>query len=197
MIECKNISLSFSDKVLFRDLNFQIGDGENVCLGGGSGKGKTTLLKILQGYVIPDEGHIRIATDIVNPSTIKKIRDLIIWVPQNINLPVNTGLELIKLMNIRPHADRIVHLSKELGLEEDMINKDFKIISGGQKQRMIISICLSLEKKIILMDEPTSSLDKKSISQLINLVNSLKNKTIVSASHNQQWISSMDRTIIL
>jgi polar amino acid transport system ATP-binding protein/putative ABC transport system ATP-binding protein len=197
MIECKHISLSFSDKALFRDLNFQINAGENVCLSGGSGKGKTTLLKILQGYVIPDDGHVRIASDIINPSTIKQIRDSIIWIPQNINLPVNNGLELIKLMNIRSNTDHILYLSKELGLEEDMIFKDFNIISGGQKQRMIISICLSLEKKIILMDEPTSSLDKKSISRLIKVIQSLKDKTIVSASHNQQWISSTDRTIII
>lgn len=197
MIECTNISLSFSNTVLFRDLNLLIKEGENVCLSGASGKGKTTLLKILQGYIIPDNGLVRIASNTISPTTIKQIRESIIWIPQNINLPVNNGMELIKLMNIRSSKERIIDHCQQLGLERDIIYKDFNIISGGQKQRIIISICFSLDKNIILMDEPTSSLDKKSINLLIKLINSLNNKTIVSASHNQQWLNSTDKTILL
>ena len=197
MIECKNISLSFSDTILFEDFNLYVEKKENVCLSGASGKGKTTLLKILQGYIIPDDGHIQIENKTVSPSTIRQIRDSIIWIPQNINLPVNNGLELIKLMNIRAKTDRIKNFAEELGLDNDIISKDFSIISGGQKQRIIISICLSLNKKIILMDEPTSSLDKKSIGLLINVIHSLQEKTVLSASHNQQWINSTGRTISL
>jgi polar amino acid transport system ATP-binding protein/putative ABC transport system ATP-binding protein len=197
MIECKNVNLSFSDKIIFEHLNVSIEEGENVCLIGDSGKGKTTLLKILQGYVIPNDGHVLIDNKILSPSTVKQIRGSIIWIPQNINLPVNNGLELIKLMNIHPNTERVLGITEELGLENDIISQDFNIISGGQKQRIIISICLSLEKKIILIDEPTSSLDKKSISSLINVIKSIKGKTIVSASHNQQWINSTGRTIII
>jgi polar amino acid transport system ATP-binding protein/putative ABC transport system ATP-binding protein len=197
MIECKNICLSFSETPLFKDLNILIDDGENVCLSGTSGKGKTTLLKILQGYVMPDTGQIRIDNKILSPETIKQIRDSIVWIPQNINLPVNNAIELLKLMNIHSFKDRVINYINNLGLEEDILFKNFNIISGGQKQRIIISICLSLDKKILLMDEPTSSLDKKSISYLIDVIRSLKGKTIVSASHNQQWINSTDKTIIL
>jgi polar amino acid transport system ATP-binding protein/putative ABC transport system ATP-binding protein len=197
MIECKNICLSFSETPLFKDLNILIDDGENVCLSGTSGKGKTPLLKILQGYVMPDTGQIRIDNKILSPETIKQIRDSIVWIPQNINLPVNNAIELLKLMNIHSFKDRVINYINNLGLEEDILFKNFNIISGGQKQRIIISICLSLDKKILLMDEPTSSLDKKSISYLIDVIRSLKGKTIVSASHNQQWINSTDKTIIL
>jgi len=197
MIECNNVNLSFSDKIIFEHLNVSIEECENVCLSGDSGKGKTTLLKILQGYVIPNDGHVLIDDKTLSPTTVKQIRDTITWIPQNINLPVNNGLELIKLMNIQPNTERVLGITEELGLENDAISKDFNIISGGQKQRIIISICLSLEKKIILIDEPTSSLDKKSISSLINVIKSIKGKTIVSASHNQQWMNSTSRTIIL
>lgn len=197
MIACKNISLAFSDKLLFEHLNIHIEEGANVCLKGASGKGKTTLLKILQGYIIPDEGEIRIDSKILGSKTIKQIRDSIVWIPQNVNLPVNNGLELLKLMNIISNMDQVTRITKELRLEKDILSKDFSIISGGQKQRVIISICLSLNTKIILMDEPTSSLDDNSIQSLIRVIQSLKGKTIVSASHNKLWVKSVDKTITL
>lgn len=197
MIACKNISLAFSDKLLFEHLNIHIEEGENACLSGASGKGKTTLLKILQGYIIPDDGEIRIDSKILGSTTIKQIRDSIVWIPQNVNLPVNNGLELLKLMNIISNMDQVTRITKELRLEKDILSKDFSIISGGQKQRVIISVCLSLNTKIILMDEPTSSLDDNSIQSLIKVIQSLKGKTIVSASHNKLWVKSVDKTITL
>jgi polar amino acid transport system ATP-binding protein/putative ABC transport system ATP-binding protein len=197
MIECKNITLSFSDKIVFEHLNFRIEEGENVCLSGPSGKGKTTLIKILQGYIIPDVGQVRINHTSLNTTTIKQIRESIIWIPQNINLPVNNGLELIKLLNIQSNLGLISDFTQKLGLEKDTILKDFNIVSGGQKQRIIISICLSLDKNIILMDEPTSSLDKDSIELLIKVIKSLRGKTIVSASHNQLWTNSTEKIIKL
>jgi putative ABC transport system ATP-binding protein len=197
MIECKNINLAFSGKSLFDDLNFAIDNGDNVCISGPSGKGKSTLLKILQGYIIPDHGSIQINNQALTPTTIKSIRKSIIWVPQNINLPVNTGWELMKLMNIQPNKELVNSTIQKLDLEETIIFKDFSQISGGEKQRIIISICLSLNKNIVLMDEPTSSLDDVSIKLLIKFVRSLKGKTIVSASHNHLWVNDADKVINL
>jgi polar amino acid transport system ATP-binding protein/putative ABC transport system ATP-binding protein len=197
MIECKNICLSFSDKRIFDHLTISVAENEHACLSGVSGKGKTTFLKLLQGYVVADEGEIYINNTSLQPLTIKDIRNTIVWIPQNVNLPVNNGAGLIKLLHIQSKKDKIESYSQKLGLEPDILDKDFDIISGGQKQRIIISICLSLDKQIILMDEPTSSLDDNSIQSLINLIKSLRDKTILSASHNRQWVSSVDKQISL
>ncbi len=197
MIQCKDINLSFSGKIIFDNLNISIASGENVCISGPSGIGKSTLLKLIQGYVIPDEGSIQINDQELSAATIKEIRGSIVWIPQNVNLPVNNGGDLIKLMNLQSKEDIINSTGEKLGLEKDIIFKDFGLISGGQKQRIIISICLSLDKKIILMDEPTSSLDDASINLLIKLVKSLKGKTIISASHNNLWLTNVDKTIAL
>jgi polar amino acid transport system ATP-binding protein/putative ABC transport system ATP-binding protein len=197
MIQCKNIGLTFSGKKIFDNLNLFIENGENVCLSGPSGKGKTTLLKILQGYIIPDHGQILIDNTVLNTKTIKAIRESIVWIPQNINLPVNNGLELLDLMQIQSHIDVVNEFIERLGIEKEIISKDFSKISGGQKQRIIIAICLSLDKKIFLMDEPTSSLDDASIHLLIKVVHSLNGKTVVSASHNRLWVNSADKKINL
>jgi polar amino acid transport system ATP-binding protein/putative ABC transport system ATP-binding protein len=197
MIHFENISLSFSEKIIFEKLSITIKQGENICLSGPSGRGKSTLLNLLQGYIFPDRGKITVNETELNASTIKEIRKQIISIPQNINLPVKNGMELVELMEIRQNLPEINKYIQKLDLEEDILTKDFAKISGGQKQRLLISICLSQPKNIILMDEPTSSLDDKSIKLLINAVHELKGRTIVSASHNRLWAQSTDKIIEL
>ena len=195
MIYCKNISLSFSNKIIFDNLNLFIEKNKNVCLNGPSGKGKSTLLKLLLGYIMPDSGQLIIKNKVLDTSTIRYIRESISWIPQNINLPVDNGLDLMRLMDISSYIQVVGNFLQKLGLEQDILKMEFDKLSGGQKQRIIISVCLSLDKEIILMDEPTSSLDNTSIELLINTIKSLKGKTILSASHNQRWLNSTDKTI--
>ncbi|WP_075590241.1 ABC transporter ATP-binding protein [Labilibacter marinus] len=197
MIECKNISLSFEDHLVFKDFNLKIEKGESVCISGDSGKGKSTLLKLMQGFELIDEGSIVIDDIQQSESTIQTIRNKITWIPQNINLPVKNGIELMELLHVEDEKEQVYGFLKQLGVDENNFIKDFTEISGGQKQRIIIAICLSLDNEIILMDEPTSSLDENSIQLLIQLIQNLKRKTIVSASHNASWLKSVDRVISL
>ena len=197
MIQCNNISLSFPDKVIFDNLDLLVEKGENVCLSGPSGIGKSTLLKLFLGFMTPDHGEIRINNQKLNEASIKQIRENITWIPQNINLPVENGSDLMKLMNVSSRQGSVEDLLQRLGLKKDIIAEPFGNISIGEKQRIIISICLSLDKEIILMDEPTASLDDDSIDLLINTIKSLEGKTIVSASHNRLWVESCDKKISL
>ena len=197
MIKAIHLELSFAEKLIFKDLSFSIEKGEKVCISGASGKGKSTILKMLMAYVIPNHGEIEINNLKIKPENINAIRKQIIWIPQNINLPVNNGKELMDLMQLSSHKNRVEALLIELGLEASILSSDFSQISGGQKQRVIIAICLSMDKEIILMDEPTASLDEDSIDKLISYLSKLKNRTIVSASHHQRWIKSWDKNIAL
>jgi polar amino acid transport system ATP-binding protein/putative ABC transport system ATP-binding protein len=197
MIVCKNIFLSFSEKSLFENLNLEIKRGENVCLNAPSGHGKTTILNMLQGYVLPDKGQVIINNKKLSSTTVHETRKNIGFIPQNINLPVKNGAELMSLMQTQTMQQEVKHYLNKLQLDESILLKNFDEISGGQKQRLIISICLSLNKSILLMDEPTSSLDDNSIKILIDTVKKLNNKTIVSASHNKLWADSTDRVFRL
>jgi polar amino acid transport system ATP-binding protein/putative ABC transport system ATP-binding protein len=197
MIECRNINLSFGDKSIFNNLNIYIETGENVCLSGDSGKGKSSLLKLLQGYVVPDNGEIFINGIVLNPLNIKQIRNQIIWIPQNINLPANNGLGLLEIMNLNSKLQAVKNLLNRLGLEPDMISRSFKEISGGQKQRVITAICLSADKPLILLDEPTSALDETSVKLLSDLINSLTGSTVLSCSHDKKWLERVERIITI
>ena len=117
MISCENISLSYNGNAIFHNFNLDIARGQKIGLSGKSGKGKTTLLKLLQGHVVPQQGQTYIDTIELKPSTIHQIRKYISWIPQNINLPVNNGHELLRLMNAEAGKDLAVEFLTQLGLE--------------------------------------------------------------------------------
>ena len=197
MVKGEHINLSMNGKPLFRGLGFNIEPEERVCFAGPSGKGKSTLLKMLQGYILPDSGIIEIMGKRLDPSNIKEIRSVMSYIPQNINMPVNNGTELLKMLRAGERTEITQNIMQSLDMEGNMLSRPFDEMSGGQKQRIIIAICLSLDRDIILLDEPTSALDDKSTESLIKVIKDLNRKTIISASHNPIWIKSSDKTILL
>jgi polar amino acid transport system ATP-binding protein/putative ABC transport system ATP-binding protein len=197
MIELKNVVIEFNGKKLLNRLSFRIEKGEHLCISGASGTGKSTLLKLLQGYVLPSEGEVMINNLVISRETIHKIRNAMVYIPQNVNLPVHDGKELADWLFAGEKLSEIQTNMERLGLPASQLNQSFDQISGGEKQRMIVAICLALNKSIILLDEPTSSLDDNSIEKLIDLLSSQKENTIISTSHNKKWISFADKQLSL
>jgi len=197
MIELKNVSVKFDGKPLLKGLSFRVEKGEHLCISGGSGTGKSTLLKLLQGYIIPSEGEVNINNKIISRETINEIRNTMVYIPQNVNLPVHDGKELADWLFATKKLPEIQSHMEKLGLSASLISKSFDQVSGGEKQRMVVAICLALNKPIILMDEPTSSLDETSVKQLMALLKDQKEITIISTSHNKDWISFADKQISL
>ena len=197
MIEIQNISVKFEDKQLFENFSVSIADNQHVCFAGDSGRGKSTLLKIIQAYVLPDTGKVFVNGFELIPKNIDKIRSLIAYVPQNVNLPVENSIELLNLLGINSRQEKVRGLIRELGLPVEYFTRKFEQMSGGEKQRIIIAVCLALERKIVLMDEPTASLDLDSANKVLHLIENMRDTCFVSASHNQVWIKSADKTINL
>ncbi len=197
MINFENISLSFSGETVLEDLSFTIGKGTNVCLSGPSGSGKSSILKLIQGYLVPDKGHITIDDMIVNPPNIKDVRQKMAYIPQNVNLPVENGDALLKMIGATDQEDAALFYLEQLGLSQSFMRRGFDAMSGGQKQRIIVSVCLALGREIVLLDEPTSSLDDVSVDRLVRVVGELKYTTLVSASHDQKWVASTEKVIPL
>ena len=197
LIRAQKINLSINGVRIFRDLSFKVGYNEIVCFAGPTGKGKSSLLKMLQGYILPDSGLIEIAGKNLDAGNIKEIRAMMSYIPQNINLPVNDGTELLKMLRAEERTEITQNIMQSLDMEGNMLSRPFDEMSGGQKQRIIIAICLSLDRDIILLDEPTSALDDESTGNLVKVIKGLNRKTIISASHNPIWLRSSDKTILL
>ncbi|RUT73647.1 ATP-binding cassette domain-containing protein [Ancylomarina longa] len=198
MIHGVNLSLQFKEQCICKNFSFDVRVGESVCLSAPSGKGKTSILKMIMGIITPKGGEIFINDMGLNSQNILAIRDLFSWLPQNVNLPINSIDELIELLLL--DLDDIRYFNsylEELEISEEVKLHNFSELSGGEKQRIILAACISKQKPILLLDEPASSLDDHSIDLLFKLLNKLKNKTILSTSHNQKWIDNCDRILTL
>lgn len=197
MIEINELQLTFPTGLIFSNLSFTITAGTHTCISGPSGSGKSSILKILQGYLEPDSGTIRIDGLELNKKNIREIRSRMAYVPQNIHLPVSNGEELIRMLACPIDRNATLSMLVKLGLADDMLERAFDEMSGGQKQRVVIAICLSLGRKIILLDEPTASLDDDAIGKLIDVIRQLKEVTVISASHNPEWKEAADYNLSL
>lgn len=206
MINIKNISVCFGNLTLFKRLDLQVRRGESVCICGGSGSGKTSLLKAILGFVPLSEGTIQVDDITLNPRTADHIRRKIAWIPQELALPTEWISEMVK-MPFELKANRETGFDKErlmeyftlLGLDRELYGKRVNEVSGGQRQRIMLAVTALLNKPLLIVDEPTSALDPESCLRVIGFFKSLcdKGMTILSVSHDKQFAAGCDKVFIL
>ena len=177
------------------NLNFTLHSGELLAIMGGSGTGKTTLLSILNGSLIPQEGHITINGHDISE---QKAKDLIGFVPQDDllieELTVYQNLYYTAKLCFASLSEeeidrRVMKILKDLGLDA---TKDLKVgsainkyISGGQRKRLNIALELIREPAVLFLDEPTSGLSSADTEKVINLLKeqTYKGKLVVVNIH--------------
>jgi putative ABC transport system ATP-binding protein len=178
-------------------LSLAIPDGAFVALMGPSGSGKTTLLNLIAGIDRPDAGEVTVAgTDVakLSESQLAKWRSTHIgFVFQFYNLiPVLTAYENVELpLLLTPlsKADRRKHVETALALVglADRVHHYPRQLSGGQEQRVAIARAIATDPTILVADEPTGDLDRKSAEEILTLLERLNKefkKTIVMVTHD-------------
>lgn len=205
MIHIENISICFNNQVLFKGLNLYVHRGENVCICGGSGSGKTSLLRAVLGFVPLSEGSIKVDGTLLTPKSADHIRRKIAWIPQELALPSEWVSEMVRIP-FELKANR-TGFKKEclmeyfacLGLEEELYDKRVNEVSGGQRQRIMLAVTALLDKPLLVVDEPTSALDPESCLKVIDFFRSLCKQgiTILSVSHDQQFATGCDQVFTL
>ena len=195
MINIENISISFGNLTLFRGLDLQVHYGESVCICGGSGSGKSSLLKAVLGFVPLSEGTIKVDGTLLAPRTADHIRKKIAWIPQEVRMP----FELKANREAGFNKERLMDYFVSLGLEEKLYDKRVNEVSGGQRQRIMLAVTALLDKPLLVVDEPTSALDPESCLRVINFFKSLcsKGMTILSVSHDKQFAAGCDKVFTL
>lgn len=206
MIDIENISISFGSLTLFKGLNLHVHRGESICICGGSGSGKTSLLKAVLGFIPLSEGSISVDGTLLTHKTVDCIRRKIAWIPQELSLPSEWVSEMVR-MPFELKANREAGFKKELlmdyfrllGLEKELYDKRVNEISGGQRQRIMLAVTALLNKPLLVVDEPTSALDPDSCTRVISFFKSLcgKGMTILSVSHDKQFAAGCDHVFTL
>ncbi|MFB2876235.1 DevA family ABC transporter ATP-binding protein [Floridanema aerugineum] len=200
---------SLRKQALF-DINLQISAGEIVILTGPSGSGKTTLLTLLGGLRSADEGSLKILGQEMcgaSKNQLTKVRRQIGYIFQAHNLMkfltvkenVRMSLELHDEM-LKQDMDAIVlSILEKVGLGEK-INYYPENLSGGQKQRVAIARALVSNPKIVLADEPTAALDKKSGRDVVEIMYKLAKEqgiTILLVTHDNRILDIADRILYM
>lgn len=195
LIEFQNITKSYGDAVVLKDLNLSVDKGELVVLIGESGSGKTTTMKMINRLIEPTSGKITINGKDISQLNIIELRRSIGYVIQKVGLlphmTVGENIELIPLLKDwekekrRSRAEELLEL---VGLPPGEYYQRFPHeLSGGQQQRIGIARALAADPDIILMDEPFSALDPITREQLQDemiRVQEQLDKTIVLVSHD-------------
>ena len=206
------------DRVVFKyeehatildEFSASIRPGEITAIVGESGSGKSTLLLLLQRIYPLRSGSIKIGGIDLNYISDRSLKELISVVPQQVELFSGTVADNIALGHPEKDLRRILELIIRLEMEDFLeslekglhtwLGEGGKSLSGGQKQRIAIARALYRNPKILLLDEPSSSLDKKSEKAMVRVLKELKRegKTVVIISHRPSTISEADRVLYI
>ena len=207
MIDVKNLSKSFGNLDVLKDITEHIAPGEKVVIIGPSGSGKSTFLRCLNLMEEPTSGSITFdGTEITDPKTdIDQIRRQMGMVFQHFNLfpnmtiqrnitlaPVRTGR-----MNQKEADELALQLLRRVGLE-DKAQAYPAQLSGGQKQRIAIVRALAMNPKVLLFDEPTSALDPEMVGEVLEVMKELaaEGMTMVVVTHEMGFAREVGSRIL-
>lgn len=174
IIEFLNVKKSYGDNRVLNDFNIEIEKGSFVTIIGSSGCGKTTVLKMINGLLVPDAGKIKIkGEDIKNKDQIQLRRNIGYAIQGSVLFPHMTVEENIayvpNLLNKKDKAktkDAVDKWMNIVGLTEDLKDRYPAELSGGQQQRVGIARALAASPEILLMDEPFGAVDEITRKQL-------------------------------
>ena len=217
-ISLKNIGFYYKSDLgqiydVFSSVNLIINKGQKVVLVGPSGTGKSTLIKLISGLIKPKSGQIFLDQNNIHEqfSAISNLKSLIAYVPQqtqilnksiSYNLFLDSKNELSCDKSFLSKVLKCCILENFIQSQPNNINTVIgfrgKSISGGQKQRIAIARALLLRRDILILDEATSSLDKKMENQILNNIHELfSHLTIIHISHNPETINRYSKKIFI
>ena len=207
ILTLSNVSKSFGNQKVLRDLSLEVAGGEFVAVLGSSGSGKTTLLRLIAGFDEPNAGEISIANKVVASSKVfvpaedRKVG----YVPQDAALfPHLSVFENVafglKGLSKAARADRVSELLKLVSMEASG-DKSATELSGGQKHRVALARALAPEPELILLDEPFAALDAelraKIREEMKAVLDELSCTTILVTHDQEEALSIADRVALL
>lgn len=204
MIEVQNVSKSYGSFAALNKVNFKIKAGEIVGLLGHNGAGKTTTLKILTGYLQPDEGSVSIDGKDVLIET-QAIQEVIGYLPENAplypELSVQDYLKMVASARKIPSKERKKSIREAVlatGLYEKLTSP-ISTLSKGYRQRVCLAQAILHKPRLLILDEPTVGLDPTQLIEIRNLIKSLaKHSTILFSTHILSEVEALcDRALIL
>lgn len=203
IVEIKKVSFAYNGQTALQDVSLEIRSGDFIAMIGPNGGGKTTLLKLILGLLKPDRGTVR-----VTGQSAQKASTSIGYVPQDVHInrsfPI-TALDVVLMGKLEPKkrwarkttSNRQEALAALERLEmAPLAEKKIGELSSGQCQRVFIARALVTEPQLLLLDEPTASIDTKGQAEFFEMLKDLnRDVTIVVVSHDLLAVSRYVKSV--
>lgn len=209
LVEFKNVSFRYGEDKpwVLKDCSFEIYENEWVAIIGHNGSGKSTIAKLLNGLLFPQNGEIFINGKKVDEDSIWEIRKDVGMVFQNpdnqfvgatVQDDVAFGMENRGVSRVEM-VDRIDRSLEAVGMQDYKLTEPHRL-SGGQKQRVAIASVLAVSPKVLILDEATAMLDpigRKEIMQTVSALQDQEGLSLITITHDLQEVASADRVIVM
>ena len=206
-LEFKKVSLRYGKKKVLDDLSFKIYPKEIIGIAGPSGAGKSSIIHIITKLIRPSTGNVLLGKKNLEEVHNTSFRSGIGYVTQDPSIvqgSLNDNISFFEPSSKKKGIKNLKYFMKLAGIDnlynrmEEDIYEAGKNYSGGQKQRIAIARELYRDPKVLIFDEPTSSLDEKSTKIIEQTINKFKGtKTIIIVSHNLKFLSVCERIILI
>jgi ATP-binding cassette subfamily F protein uup len=199
VVDAKNISKAYGDRVLVDDLTLRIQRGERVALVGPNGAGKTTLLNLLTGAIKPDSGTIKLGANLV-PAVFDQNRAQLdpnqtLWTSLTED-PVIGGSGRNDQIMVRGTARHVVGYLKDFLFADEQVRSPVSALSGGEKARLLLARLMAQPANLLILDEPTNDLDVETLDLLQELIDDFDG-TVLLVSHDRDFIDRIATTTLV
>lgn len=198
LIKAEGLSKSFNKIEVLRDLDINWTSGERIALIGQNGAGKTTLIRCILGQYVYD-GNLNILSKNPRKERVEILKEVgfVPQIPPPLKITVKEMLKFFSnISNVE--EERFINIARELGLNiDESFSKPFVALSGGMKQKLLVSFALGREPKILLMDEPSANLDPAAREIFFNyLAEYNKEALLILSSHRMAEIKGLVNRVV-
>jgi ATP-binding cassette subfamily F protein uup len=191
VVEAKNVSKAFGDRVLLKNFSTRILRGDRVAVVGPNGAGKTTLVKVLLGEIPADEGDIKLGTNLeisyIDQARAKLSPEMTL---RDVLLPLG-GDQIL----VRGEPRHIVSYAKDFLFTDAQLRQPVRSLSGGERNRLLLAKALANPANVLVLDEPTNDLDMDTLDLLEDLLADYEG-TLILVSHDRDFVDRLATSTI-
>lgn len=202
------VSVALGSRTVLQDLRLSIAPGERIVLLGVNGCGKTTLLKLLDGLTVASQGAVRYEEQILDAAALqdvgfrRRFRTEVALLFQNVDAMLFNPTVADEIafgprqLALADTDARVAHWSDQFSVTPFLERPPFEL-SGGEKKRVALAAIFAIEPKVLLLDEPTESLDPASSAHLVDMLAGLDSVTVIASTHNLSLVEELGNRAIL